>query len=196
VRLAGLLAAALFGAAAAVSAAAQDAARGAEIAAHRCANCHGDDGRSRMEGIPSLAGQPPLFITTQMILFREGLRQVPAMLAFAEGLPDRDIEDVAAHFSSLPPGPQEDRRARDPALFATGQALVGPRNCAVCHLPSLAGREQVPRITGQREDFLARTLVEYRDGVRVGADSQMNGAVVGLSDAQIAALAHYLAQRD
>jgi len=196
VRLAGLLAAALFGAAAAFPAAAQDAARGAEMAAHRCANCHGDDGRSRMEGIPSLAGQPALFITTQMILFREGLRQVPAMVAFAEGLPDRDIEDLAAHFASLPPGPPEDRPARDPALFAAGQALIGPRNCAVCHLPSLAGREQVPRIIGQREDFLARTMAEYRDGVRVGADSQMNGAVVGLSDPQLAALAHYLSQRD
>ena len=66
----------------------------------------------------------------------------------------------------------------------------------MCHLPSLAGREQVPRIIGQREDFLARTLAEYRDGVRVGADSQMNGAMVGLTDAQIAALAHYLSQRE
>jgi cytochrome c553 len=37
---------------------------------------------------------------------------------------------------------------------------------------------------------------EYRDGLRVGADAQMNGAVVGLIDAEIAALAHYLAQRD
>lgn len=195
-RLRAFLVAALFGAAAACSAAAQDAARGADLAAHRCANCHGADGRSQTEGIPSLAGQPPLFIVTQMILFREGLRQVPAMLAFAQGLPDRDIEDLAAFYAALPPGPPDDRRARDPALFAAGQALIGPRNCAVCHMPSLAGREQVPRIIAQREDFLARTMAEYRDGVRVGADSQMNGAMVGLSDAQVAALAHYLSQRD
>lgn len=191
-----LLAAALFGAAVAWPAAAQDAARGAEIAAQRCANCHGTDGRSRMEGIPSLAGQPAGFITLQMILFREGIRQVPAMLAFAAGLPDREIEDLAAHFAALPPGPPDDRRARDPALFAAGQALIGPRNCAVCHLPGLNGREQIPRIAAQREDFLATTMAEYRDGRRVGADTQMNGAVEGLSDAEIAALAHYLSQRD
>jgi cytochrome c553 len=54
----------------------------------------------------------------------------------------------------------------------------------------------VPRLTAQREDFLARTMAEYRDGQRIGADSQMNGAVFGLSDAEIAALAHYLSQRD
>ncbi|MBX9701264.1 MAG: c-type cytochrome, partial [Acetobacteraceae bacterium] len=69
-------------------------------------------------------------------------------------------------------------------------------NCAVCHLPSLAGRAQVPRITQQREEFLARTMTEYRDGLRIGADPQMNGAVAGLSDAQITALAHFLAHRD
>jgi cytochrome c553 len=194
--LARLLAAALLAAAMPVAAMAQDARRGADLAAHRCANCHGDDGRSRMEGIPSLAGQPPLFIVTQMILFREGIRHVPAMQAFAAGLPDRDIEDLAAFFSALPPGPPEDRRPRDPALFAAGQALIGPRHCASCHLPSLAGREQIPRLTAQREDFLARTMAEYRDGARIGADTQMNGAVAGLTDEQIAALAHYLSQRD
>lgn len=195
-RLARLAAAAVLAAAIAPAAAAQDAARGAAFAAERCVACHGVDGRSRTADIPSLAGQPAGFITVQMILFREGLRQVPSMQAAAAGLPDRDIEDLAAHYASLPPGPPEDRRARDPALFAAGQALIGPRNCAVCHLPSLAGREQVPRIIGQREDFLARTMAEYRDGHRVGADPQMNGAVFGLSNAEIAALAHYLSQRD
>jgi len=58
------------------------------------------------------------------------------------------------------------------------------------------GREQMPRIIHQREEFLARTLGEYRSGQRVGADPPMNGAVVGLTNADIAALAHYLAHRD
>lgn len=195
-RLVRLLAAAVLAAAVPGFAAAQDARRGADLAAQSCAACHGPDGRSRMEGIPSLAGQPAGFITVQTILFREGIRHVPAMNTAAANMPDRDIEDLAAFFASLPPGPPEDRRARDPALFAAGQALIGPRNCAVCHLPSLAGREQIPRLVGQREEFLARTMAEYRDGLRVGVDSQMNGAVAGLSDAEIAALAHYLSQRD
>jgi cytochrome c553 len=194
--LARLLAAALLAAASPGLAAAQDARRGADLAAHRCTNCHGDDGRSQQQDIPSLAGQPADFITVQMILFREGLRRVPAMTAFAEGLPDRDIEDLAAFFASLPAGPPDDRLPRDAALFAAGQALSGPRNCGVCHLPDYRGRNQVPRLTGQREEFLSRTLREYRDGGRIGADTQMNGAVVGMTDAQIAAIAHYLAQLD
>ncbi len=196
-RLARLLAAAVLAAALpAMAAMAQDARRGADLAAHRCANCHGDDGRSQQPDIPSLAGQPADFIVLQMILFREGLRQVPAMNAFAEGLPDRDIEDLAAFFAAQRPGPPDDRRPRDPALFAAGQALSGPRNCGVCHLADYRGRNQVPRIAAQREEFLARTLREYRDGVRAAPDPQMNGAVAGLRDAEIAALAHYLAQRE
>jgi cytochrome c553 len=196
VRLARVLAAAVLAAAFSFAAAAQDARRGAELAAHRCVNCHGENGRSEQPDIPSLAGQPAGFITLQMILFREGIRQVPAMIAFAENMPDKDIEDLAAFFASLPPGPPADRGPRDAALFAAGQALTGPRNCGVCHLPNFAGREQVPRLAGQREEYLARAMTEYRDGRRVGVDTQMNGAVFGLTDAEIAALAHYLAQRE
>ncbi|QYU70264.1 c-type cytochrome [Leptolyngbya sp. 15MV] len=195
-RLFGLLAAALIPAAMPGTGFAQDATRGRELAARSCMNCHGTNGRSSMDHTPSLAGQPTDFITIQMILFREGIRQVPAMAPFAQGLADRDIEDIAAFFAGLPPGPPEDRGPRDPALFAAGQALIGPRNCAVCHMPDLAGRNQVPRLAAQREDFLLRTMQEYRDGVRVGADTQMNGAVAGMSDAELAALAHYLSQRD
>lgn len=189
-----LLAAALLAAALPGAATAQDARRGADLAAHRCTNCHGEDGRSQIEDIPSLAGQPAGYITVQMILFREGIRQVPAMQAFAAGMPDKDIEDLAAFFAGLPPGPPDDRGARDAARFAAGEALARARNCGVCHLPSYAGREQMPRLAEQREEYLARAMAEYRDGQRVGVDSQMNGAVFGLSDAEVAALAHYLAQ--
>ena len=190
-----LLAAAVLAAALPAAAVAADRERGAGLAGP-CAACHGADGVSGTPDIPSLAGQQPGYITLQMILIREGIRQVPAMKPFAEGLTDRDIEDLAAYFASLPPLPPEDRRPRDEALFAAGERLIGPRNCGVCHLPGLTGREQIPRIIGQREEFLARTLAEYRDGRRVGADPQMNGAVVGLSDAEIAALAHYLSHRE
>jgi cytochrome c553 len=177
-------------------AAAQDAARGRQLAGHACINCHGENGRSQMEGIPSLAGQPTDFIVTQMILFREGIRQVPAMQAFAANLPDQDIIDLAAFFAALPPGPPDDRRPRDAALFAAGAALSGPRRCATCHVGDYGGRAQIPRISAQREEYLVHALKGYRDGTRAGADAQMNGAVVGLSDPDLLALAHYLSQLD
>jgi cytochrome c553 len=161
-----------------------------------CAACHGASGRSEQPDVPSLAGQPAGFLVIQMILFREGLRDVPVMNAAARGLTDSAIEALAAHYAGLPAGPPPDRQRRDPALAEAGFAASQRMRCAICHLPGYAGRNQIPRLTGQREDFLARTLTEYRDGRRVGADTTMNGAVQGASDATIAALAHYLAQLD
>jgi cytochrome c553 len=175
---------------------AQDARRGAELAAQTCIACHGENGRSQMVDVPSLAGQPADFITLQTILFRERLRHVEVMNGITANMPDKDIEDLAAFFASLPPGPPDDRRPRDAALSAAGQALIGPRHCATCHVSDFGGRAQIPRVAAQREEFLARAMTEYRDGRRAGADPQMNGAVVGLSNADIAAIAHYLAHLD
>jgi cytochrome c553 len=193
------LAAALLAAATIVSnmgtALAQDARRGAQLT-EPCAQCHGANGRSQTPDIPSLAGQPADFITIQMILFREGLRQVPAMQPFAAGKSDQDIQDIAAWFATLPPGPPDDRRPLDRALFAAGQALSGPRHCATCHVSDYGGRAQIPRVAAQREDYLLHALTQYRDGLRAGPDTQMNGAVQGLSDADLIALAHYLSHRD
>jgi cytochrome c553 len=183
-------------AAAALPAAAQNKARGGELAAGRCTACHGENGRSALPGIPSLAGQQPGYVTVQLILMREGIRQVPVMQSFVQGMPDQDVEDLAAYYASLQPGPSEDRQPRNAALAAAGEALLGPRHCRVCHLPTLVGREQMPRVIGQREEFLAATLAAYRDGQRIGADPQMNDAVAGLSDAEIAAVAHYLSHQD
>jgi cytochrome c553 len=192
VTLAAVLAAAAFS----LPAIARDPARGAEIAAERCAACHGMDGKSTLAEIPRLAGQQSGFITLQMILFREGIRQVPAMQAPTEKLSDTDIEAVAAYYAGLPSAAPEDRTPRDAALMARGQAISAARNCGVCHLPNYAGRAQMPRLTHQHEGFLAHTMAEYRDGQRIGIDTQMNGAVQGLSNADIAALAHYLAHQD
>jgi cytochrome c553 len=196
VRLSVTLAAVLVAAAFSLPATAGDPARGAVIAAERCAACHGMDGKSSVAEIPRLAGQQAGFITLQMILFREGIRQVPAMQIPSEKLSDADVEALAAYFAGLPSSPPEDRTPRDATLMARGQAISVARNCGVCHLPNYAGRAQMPRLTHQHEAFLAHTMTEYRDGKRVGIDTQMNGAVQGLSDTDIAALAHYLAHQD
>jgi cytochrome c553 len=194
------LAAAALAAAAFVSvpAAAQDAAaaRGAALAAERgCGACHGERGVAAQAPMPSLAGQPAEFIVLQMILFRERLRDAPPMPDLAQGLEDGQIEDLGAHFAALPPGPPPDRGEADAARVAEGEALSKRLNCGVCHLPNYAGRAQIPRLSGQREDYLVHSLAQYRDGTRRGSDTNMNAVMYGVTDAQIAALAHYLAQR-
>ncbi|GGG18036.1 hypothetical protein GCM10010964_02850 [Caldovatus sediminis] len=179
----------------AAGAAGDDAARrGAALAEARgCGGCHGERGRSPTANVPSLAGQPAEAIVLNMILFREGLRDAPPMPDLARDLTDRQIEDLAAFYASLPPGPPEDRGAPDPARMREGALLAERLNCGVCHLPDYAGQNQVPRLAGQREDYLLLSLKGYRDGTRRGTDTSMNAVVYGLSDAELAALAHYLA---
>ena len=45
--------------------------------------------------------------------------------------------------------------------------------CDTCHNPDLSGKENVPRIANQREDYLAKTLAEYKDNSRHGYDGSM-----------------------
>ena len=191
------MAAAFFMPAFVTPAAAQDATRGGSLAeARQCAACHGGQGISVIHNIPSLAGQQGDFLTLQMILFREGLRQVPAMAEAARGLSDGQIEDLSAHFAALPSAPKPDRGPRDATLAARGAELSAARNCNACHLREYQGRANIPRINHQREDFLNHTLIQYRDGQRVGTDTQMNGLMFGLTNADIAAISHYLTHRD
>ncbi|MFC3127353.1 c-type cytochrome [Pseudoroseomonas globiformis] len=172
------------------------AERGAALAeARSCGACHGERGVSATPEIPSLAGQQAGFITLQLVLFREGLRDVPAMAAPVEGLSDGELEDLAAYFAALPHAAAPDRARRRVAAYNNGAALVARLRCGTCHLPSLAGQNQVPHIAGQREDFLAATLRAYREDRRQGSDTQMNGVMRGVRDSEIDAIAHYLSQR-
>jgi cytochrome c553 len=170
---------------------------GAELAlAERiaqCAGCHGEDGNSRMENIPSLAGQPAFFVLNQLFLMREGVRRVEAMAPFVKDLKDGELDALAEHFAGLAPKASDEKV--DPALANRGGELASRLRCASCHLPDLAGQQQMPRLAKQRIDYLVHSLKEFRDGTRTGADTLMSNVVAGLPDPDVAALAHYSASR-
>jgi cytochrome c553 len=159
----------------------------------QCAACHGDDGNSRMERVPSLAGQPEFFLANQLILMREKVRPVEAMMPFVQDLSDADISALAKHFSKLEPKPSDE--PVDPALVERGVRIAEARRCGSCHMPDLSGHEQMPRLAKQRIDYMIEALIAFRDDKRPGADTLMTVAVLGLSDEELAALAHYAASR-
>jgi cytochrome c553 len=157
----------------------------------QCGTCHGQDGNSMMENTPSLAGQPELFLTNQLILMRERVRKSEVMEPFVKGLKDDEIIALAAHYAKLEPEPNSE--PVDQAVVARGAELAGQLRCASCHLPTYAGQEQMPRLAPQRLDYLIKSLTEYRDGKRYGIDTSMNDVMYRASDRDIRALAHYLA---
>ena len=156
-----------------------------------CSACHGEDGNSKMEKIPSLAGQPAFFILNQLFLMREGVRKVEAMAAIVKDLKDDDLNNLSQHFAAL--APKRSDETVDAALAKKGMEIATQRRCSSCHLPTLAGQEQMPRVARQRIDYLVETLKSYRDNPRPGADTAMSPPVSGASDADITALAHYAA---
>ena len=158
-----------------------------------CAACHGADGNSATPGTPSIAGQPRLFLETQLVLFREEVRVSPQMQPAVKGLSDREIVRLAEHYAAQPARPAG-REAGDPAGVKQGIALARKLHCGSCHLPDFRGREQIPRLAGQREDYLVEAMLSYRDNPRGGGDTIMAAALYGLPDADIRALAQYLSR--
>jgi cytochrome c553 len=158
-----------------------------------CGTCHGEDGNSRTPDVPSLAGQPAFFVMNQLFLMREGVRQVEAMAALAKELRDDELDALAKHFAKLPPKASDE--PIDPALARRGTELSQRLRCSSCHLPSMAGQDQMPRLAKQRLDYLITAMKALRDNKRAGADTQMSSILAGLSDTDLAALAHYTASR-
>lgn len=146
-----------------------------------------------MAGVPSLAGQPQRFLENQMVLIREGLRGNPEMQALLRGMKDGEIVALAAHFAGLAPRPATQDRG-DPARIERGRALARKLRCGVCHRPDFSGQNQVPRLAGQREDYLVYAMRQFRDDPRPGGDTLMADALSGVPDEDIAALAHFLAR--
>ena len=83
----------------------------------------------------------------------------------------------------------------DAARFARGRTLTQRHPCGVCHNPDFSGREQMPRLANQREEYLLRAMREYKSGARLGYGGAMSQELAGLSDQDLIHLAHFLAHQ-
>jgi cytochrome c553 len=158
-----------------------------------CFACHGEHGQSEMENTPSLGAQQSPYALIQLFMFREKLRTFEPMNEMAKGLTDDDLQKFADFIAKLPkPAPPAD--AGEPARMQRAQALVQQHRCNSCHNPDFSGKENVPRIANQREDYLAKTLSEYKDNSRHGYDGTMADVMGPITKDQIADLAYYIAR--
>ena len=160
--------------------------------AQLCVACHGENGVSQTENTPSLAGQPDQYLQWQLVFFRAGSRKSEVMQPIVEQLSNEDIRGLGAYFAALTPpkGPEDN----DPDLSKKGAQAAAGRRCASCHTDSFAGTKAVARIAGQREDYLVKSLRDYKAGQRVGGGgAAMADVAYSLSEEEITALAHYLA---
>src|SRR5437764_4857800 len=168
----------------------------AETLEDRIAPCiarHGEKGQSETENTPSLGAQQAPYALIQLFMFREKLRTFEPMNEMAKPLTDDDLKTISDFIAKMPkPAPPAD--AGDPARMARGQALAQQHRCTSCHNPDLSGKENVPRIADQREDYLLKTLGEYKDNSRHGYDGSMADVMAEVAPAQIADLAYFIAR--
>ena len=181
-----------------------DIGRGGQIA-QSCSACHGDAGVSAQTWLPSLAGLPPDALVKQLTDFQTGHRSWPVMNAIAGALTRQDMNDVAAHYASLPaksgPKYEETFSQRGPLssvtivhLATVGDAVRGVAPCVSCH--GQEGRKRAaPFLTGQNAAYLARQLEAFRNRTRANDEGeQMRVIASTLSDDEIAGLADVLSR--
>jgi len=160
-----------------------------------CAACHGPNGRIATPLTPVLAGQPSLYVITQLFLFREGRRGNEAMTAVAKTLTDDDLRGFSEFIGTLPPvAPPPPAAPPDPVRMASGRALADQYKCVFCHGAGLAGGQQVPYIGGQHEEYLQASLRGFQSGTRPGYTPAMTGAVSQIPPADLDTLAYYVAR--
>lgn len=160
-----------------------------------CAACHGANGRIETPLTPVLAGQPSLYVITQLFLFREGRRSNEAMTAVAKTLTDDDLRGFSEFIETLPPvPPPPPATPPDPIRMARGQALAEQHKCVFCHGTGLGGGQQVPRIESQHEDYLQASLRGFHSGSRPGYTQAMTEAVSQIPPEDLDTLAYYAAR--
>ena len=159
-----------------------------------CLGCHGESGQSQLDYTPSLGAQQAPYALIQLFMFREKLRTFEPMNEMAKALTDDDLRAFSDFIAAMPkPAPPAD--TGDPARMQRGQALAQQYLCNNCHNRDFSGKENVPRIANQREDYLAKTLAEYKDNSRHGYDGTMADVMGTVSPEQIADLAYFLARQ-
>ena len=108
--------------------------------------------------------QPARYLYLQTNAFKERRRDDYAMQANVATLTDRDMRDIAAYLSSLPP--VRGVFPLDPEKVAKGRARVEALACATCHLPTFGATGDIPRLAGQTPGYTRAQLEAFRAGKR------------------------------
>jgi cytochrome c553 len=161
---------------------------------HTCTACHGAKGISSIVGTPSLAAQPDIFLQYQLVFMRDGGRNPGVMQAIVKNLTDENIRDIGAYYAALPP----------PPAFPVGHevdsekvtTIMQPRHCDSCHKQDFSGQGESARLAGQRPEYLAKALADFRTGARRGRGmGAMIEVSVTLHEQDMQMIAAYLASK-
>jgi cytochrome c553 len=159
--------------------------------AQLCAACHGDNGVPQQKTTPVVWGQYQGYLYLQLRDYKGGSRKNDIMSPIAQSLDRDDMMALAQYFSQQKwPDLRQPRAAQ--AVAAQAARVNIAVGCTGCHQGQYQGEGTQPRLAGQTREYLAQTMIDFRNGTR-GNNPGMTDLMKVISEDDIAAMAEYLA---
>ena len=159
-----------------------------------CAACHGENGVPLEKTTPIIWGQTLGYQYLQLRDYKNGDRKNDQMTPVVEMLEKSDLLALAEYFSKKP-WPRNDAASAPQDVAERAARANTAVGCTGCHQGQYQGEGTQPRLAGQNEAYMAKTMLEIRDGERAN-NPGMTTLMKATSTDDIKALAQYLAGLD
>lgn len=179
---------------------------GATIA-EECSGCHGENGVSVEDDIPTIAGTSSFFIEEAMFSYQDEARPcreteyrdgdtsraATTMCAVAGELDEDGIAAISAHYGDLPYAAAKQEFDADKATVG---AKIHKKDCEKCHADGGTNPDDDSGIlAGQWRPFLEQAMADFKSGDREYLDEKMREKFEALGDSDFDALIHYYASQ-
>ncbi len=136
-----------------------------------CAACHGANGNSSSDMMPSIAGLDPAYFKRQIENYATGRRPSPEMEPYAKEIKFLGLDQIAAYFAAQKRVPTPIRASAEAA--ARGKTIAA--QCVICHGPDGKGNAArlIPGIAGQPPGYLAQQMLLFKADTRDPGDPML-----------------------
>jgi sulfide dehydrogenase cytochrome subunit len=160
--------------------------------ASSCNNCHGVNGVSVGQSMPSIGGLPESYLKNIMLQWKSGQRYSATMGRLIKGYSEEEISALAAYYSKKPWVPAKQKT--DAKLVKLGKDVT--KKCAGCHGDTGASEDkETPNLNGQWAGYLELEALKYRDDAVAMPDKKMRDAAKKLSAEEVKAVAEFYASQ-
>jgi cytochrome c553 len=154
-----------------------------------CGACHGPNGIPDDKSIPIIWGQHDGYLYLQLRDFQKGARKDDRMTPIAQSLSKEDVLALAEYFAAKP-WPKTGAPEASKADTAIAMTAINSVVCTSCHLEEFQGDSSIPRLAGQEHDYLAKTMMDFRNRTRAN-NPGMSDLMNTVTPEQIAAMAKF-----
>jgi len=157
-----------------------------------CSACHGQNGNSRSDMMPIIAGLDPAYFKRQIENYADGKRPSPEMEPYAKQIQFLGLDQIAAFFAAQKREPTRIRVSPD----AVAKGRVAAAQCAICHGDTGMGdpARLIPALAGQPPGYLAQQMLLFKQDTRDPGDPVLaakKALMRIVPDSQFAELAAY-----